>query len=92
MNLRGELKSFNKDEIKFIYRGSNLAKDLIILSVVLQGESGNKDQIKNKKISLINKKKKANLVKSKLAVAHSKIQKIKKHGNLLSHQTVLIWL
>ena len=57
MNLRGELKSFSKDEIKFIYRGNNLAKDLTILSVVLQGESGNKNQIKNKKISLISKKK-----------------------------------
>ena len=57
MNLQGELKSFNKDEIKFFYRGSDFGKDLIILSVVFQGKLGNKNEIKNKQTSLITKKK-----------------------------------
>ena len=57
LNFRGELKSFSKDEIKFFYRGSNLPRDLIILNVTLQGESGNKVEIDNKKKMLINQKK-----------------------------------
>ncbi len=83
MNLRGELKSFSKDEIKFIYRGSNLAKDLIILSVVLQGESGNKDQIKNKKISLINKKKESQPSKIKTCGSTFKNPENKKAWELI---------
>ena len=57
MNLRGELKSFSKDEIKFIYRGNNLAKNLIILSVIFQGERGNKSEIESNQARLINQKK-----------------------------------
>ena len=83
MNLRGELKSFGKDEIKFIYRGNNLDKDLIILSVVLQGESGNKDQIKNKKISLINKKKESQPSKIKTCGSTFKNPENKKAWELI---------
>ena len=57
MNLSGEIKLFSKDEIKFFYRGNNLDKDLIILSVVLQGKPGNKNDIKNKQTQLMNQKK-----------------------------------
>ncbi len=57
MNLRGELKHFKKDEIKFFYRGSDLDKDLIILSVILQGQSRNKNDIKNEQMKLVNQKK-----------------------------------
>ena len=57
MNLRGELKNFNRDQIKFSYRESNFEKDLIILSVILQGQSGNKHDIKNKQIKLMQQKK-----------------------------------
>ena len=83
MNLRGELKSFSKDEIKFIYRGNNLAKDLIILSVVLQGESGNKNQIKNKKISLISKKKESQPSKIKTCGSTFKNPENKKAWELI---------
>ena len=38
MNSSGEVKLFNKEEINFFYRGSDLNKNLIILSVTLQGE------------------------------------------------------
>ncbi len=83
MNLSGELKSFSKDEIKFIYRGNNLTKDLIILSVVLQGESGNKNQIKNKQISLINKKKESQPSKIKTCGSTFKNPKNKKAWELI---------
>tara|TARA_B100000029_G_scaffold407437_1_gene408369 strand:+ start:5335 stop:6204 length:870 start_codon:yes stop_codon:yes gene_type:complete len=83
MNLRGELKSFNKDEIKFIYRGSNFGKDLIILSVVLQGEPGNKNEIKNKQISLINKKKESQPSKVKTCGSTFKNPKNKKAWELI---------
>ncbi len=83
MNLSGELKSFSKDEIKFIYRGNNLTKDLIILSVVLQGESGNKNQIKNKQISLINKKKESQPSKIKTCGSTFKNPENKKAWELI---------
>ena len=38
INFSGNLKSFNKDDVKFFYRGSNLPKDLIILSAVFEGQ------------------------------------------------------
>ena len=83
MNLNGELKSFNKDQIKFIYRGNNVDKDLIILSVVLQGESGNKGQIKNKQISLINKKKESQPSKVKTCGSTFKNPENKKAWELI---------
>ena len=83
MNLRGELKSFNKEEIKFIYRGTNLAEDLIILSVVLQGESGKKNNIKDKQISLINKKKESQPSKVKTCGSTFKNPKNKKAWELI---------
>ena len=57
INFRGELKHFKKDEIKFFYRGSDFGKDLIILSITLQGRSCNKNDIKNKQMKLVNQKK-----------------------------------
>tara|TARA_B100000945_G_scaffold315352_1_gene314408 strand:+ start:304 stop:1167 length:864 start_codon:yes stop_codon:yes gene_type:complete len=83
MNLQGELKSFNKEEIKFIYRGTNLAEDLIILSVVLQGESGKKNNIKDKQISLINKKKESQPSKVKTCGSTFKNPKNKKAWELI---------
>tara|TARA_B100000941_G_C28405638_1_gene500593 strand:- start:18 stop:932 length:915 start_codon:yes stop_codon:yes gene_type:complete len=43
------LKEFKRDQIKFNYRGTNLPKDLIILSAKLQAKRGDKSMI-NKKI------------------------------------------
>ena len=83
MSLQGEIKSFNKDQIKFIYRGNNLAKDLIVLSVVLQGEPGNKNGIKNKQISLINKKKESQPSKIKTCGSTFKNPENKKAWELI---------
>ena len=44
INLNGDLKVYNKDEIKFFYRGNNLDRRQIILNVTLQG----KEEIKIK--------------------------------------------
>ena len=57
MTSSGEIKLFTKDQIKFFYRGSNIDKNLIILSVVLQGKPGNKNEIEKKKTVFINQKK-----------------------------------
>ena len=52
-----EEKEINSDEIKFLYRGTNLPNDLIITSVTLKGEIKNKDIIEKKQFSFIEKKK-----------------------------------
>ena len=83
MNLRGELKSFGKDEIKFIYRGNSLPKDLIVLSVILQGNSGNKNEIKKKTIGLINKKKESQPSKIKTCGSTFKNPENKKAWELI---------
>tara|TARA_A100001011_G_scaffold92542_1_gene97295 strand:- start:947 stop:1810 length:864 start_codon:yes stop_codon:yes gene_type:complete len=57
INLDGKIKSFTKDEVKFFYRGNNLNNNLIILSVILQGEPADKNQIKEKQESLLKRKK-----------------------------------
>tara|TARA_A100001015_G_C15032542_1_gene734144 strand:+ start:273 stop:1154 length:882 start_codon:yes stop_codon:yes gene_type:complete len=57
INLNGEIKIFGQNDIKFIYRGNNLDKDLIVLSVTLRGKIEKKYEIEKKRISLINKKK-----------------------------------
>ena len=57
LTFNGELKSYKSNDIKFFYRGTNLDKDLIILSVKLKGNSGIKETIKKKQEDLINKKK-----------------------------------
>ena len=59
MDLNGELRLINKDQIKFFYRGSNLDKDLIILSVILQGRLSDKEHIERKKVDLVNEKRKS---------------------------------
>ena len=44
-NLNGEIKIFGQNDIKFIYRGNNLDKDLIVFSVTLQGKIEKKYEI-----------------------------------------------
>lgn len=46
-----------KKDIKFLYRGTNLSKDLIILSAKLKGSIGKKNFIEKKQNKLIEKKK-----------------------------------
>ena len=57
INFSGNLKSFNKDDVKFFYRGNNLPKDLIILSAVFEGGALNKREIESRQMKLINQKK-----------------------------------
>ena len=53
----GEEKEIENNEIKFSYRGSNLPKNLIILSAKLQGNISSKELIEKKQVELIKKKK-----------------------------------
>ena len=49
----------NKDDIKFLYRGTNLSNDLIITSAKFRGISKNKNEIEKKQSQLIERKKKS---------------------------------
>ena len=57
INFNGDLKVYNKDEIKFFYRGNDIDKNQIILSVVLQGQKEDKNKIKKKQEDFLIKKK-----------------------------------
>ncbi|MDC0472576.1 UDP-N-acetylmuramate dehydrogenase [Pelagibacteraceae bacterium] len=57
MDLNGNIKTINKNEIEFRYRGCNLASDLIILSAQLKGQANQIDKIKKKQLDLIQRKK-----------------------------------
>lgn len=56
---KGKFKVINSDEIKFSYRGTNLPKDLIILSAKFKGNKGEKKKIRKKISEFIELKKKA---------------------------------
>ena len=46
-----------KDDIKFLYRGTNLPDDLIIISAKFKGKISNKDEIEKKQANLVARKK-----------------------------------
>jgi UDP-N-acetylmuramate dehydrogenase len=50
-------KVIKSEDIEFFYRGTNLSKDLIIISAKFKGLIGNKDQIEKKQLEFIQKKK-----------------------------------
>ena len=50
-------KEVKKEDIKFLYRGTNLSKDLIIISAKFKGLISNKDQINKKQSDFVQKKK-----------------------------------
>tara|TARA_Y100000590_G_scaffold418921_1_gene520206 strand:+ start:5315 stop:6253 length:939 start_codon:yes stop_codon:yes gene_type:complete len=56
VDMLGNVITIPKDKIIFSYRGCNLPKDLIFLSVSLKGKLSNKNLIKKKIISLKEKK------------------------------------
>ncbi len=57
IDFNGNLKEFKRSQIKFNYRGTNLPKDLIILSAKLQAKTGDKSLIYEKiKNYIANKK------------------------------------
>ena len=78
MVMRKEIKN---DEIKFVYRDSNLSKDNIIISAVLQGKATPKDLIQQKQNKLIEMKKNAQPSQVKTCGSTFKNPKILKHGN-----------
>ena len=57
LTFQGELKSFNANQVKFFYRGSDFGQDLIILNVKLKGNSGIKEKIKEKQEKFLEQKK-----------------------------------
>ena len=59
LTFKGELKSFNSDEVKFFYRGSDFGEDLIILSVKLKGNPQKKEKIKEKQVKFLDQKRKS---------------------------------
>ncbi len=57
INLDGQIEYFDKEQIKFFYRGNNLKRDLIILSAIFKGKTLEKKIILEKQKKLIIKKK-----------------------------------
>ena len=57
IDYNGKIKIFDKNQIKFFYRGNNLKKNLIILSAVFKGMKVDKDRVISKQNELIIKKK-----------------------------------
>ena len=51
LTLNGKLKSLNRDQINFFYRGSNFGENLIILSVKLKGNKDTKEKIEKNKMN-----------------------------------------
>ena len=50
-------REIKKEDIKFLYRGTNLTKDLIIISAKFKGHVENKNKIEKKQSELIERKK-----------------------------------
>ena len=50
-------KEINYKDIKFNYRGTNLSKDLIIISAKFKGKTDIKDEIEKRQIEMVEKKK-----------------------------------
>ena len=59
MDFTGKIKVIYSNDIKFNYRGCNLDEDLIIISATLKGKKFLKENIKQKMVELINRKKKS---------------------------------
>ena len=55
----GQPKSFNKDQIKFYYRGSDFGEPIIITSVKLKAIKGKKKEIQEKQNKFLDQKKKS---------------------------------
>ena len=57
IDINGAVKNIRKEEINFIYRGTNLPEKYIILSVILKGQVSSKKSIEKKQAELIERKK-----------------------------------
>ena len=83
INFEGKIETYTKDQIKFFYRGNNLKKDLIILSVILKGVKSDKQKIQQKQKKLINKKKETQPTRVKTCGSTFKNPKNKKAWKLI---------
>ena len=57
LNIHGDVEEIKKDDIQFVYRGSSIKKNSIIVSAKFEGIVKDKYLIKKKQEDLINKKK-----------------------------------
>ena len=74
-------KEVKKNDIKFLYRGTNLSKNIIIISAKFRGVISNKEEIEKKQTFYIEKKKKSQPSKIKTCGSTFKnIDKKKKLG------------
>jgi len=89
INFSGNLKSFNKDDVKFFYRGNNLPKDLIVLSAVFEGRPLNKREIESRQMKLINQKKESQPNKIKTCGSTFKNPQAKKAWKLIRSSNCL---
>ncbi len=85
LNFMGDLIEINRDEIEFFYRGSNLPEDLIIMSVKLHANRGNKDIIKKKIEKYLKEKKESQPSKIKTCGSTFKNPKDKKAWELIKN-------
>jgi len=83
INFKGELKSFNKDQIEFFYRGNSFKEKLIFLSATFQGKTGIKNLIQKKQDDLIKQKKNSQPTKVKTCGSTFKNPQNKKAWELI---------
>ena len=81
------LVELKRENIKFSYRGTNLPKDLIIISVRLKGSIGKQEDIEKKQSIYIERKKKAQPTQIKTCGSTFKCKR-RKLGNLLNNLDV----
>ena len=81
MDLNGDIKEISKADIEFYYRGTNLPKNVIILSAKFKGRKELTSKIENLQNSFIQKKKKDQPSRVKTCGSTFKNQKVKKHGS-----------
>ena len=83
VTLDGKLKSFNKEQIKFFYRGSDFGEPVVITSVKLKASKGKKKEIIEKQNKFLNKKKKSQPSKIKTCGSTFKNPENKKAWELI---------
>ena len=83
LDFYGNLHNFQRDEIEFFYRGTNLPEELIFLSATLRSEIGNKNLINEKINKFIKAKKKAQPSQIKTCGSTFKNPKNKKAWELI---------
>ena len=59
IDMEGNIKHINKNQIRFSYRNCDLPEEFLILSVKFKAKKGNSKTIQNKKIDLLDRKKKS---------------------------------